>query len=140
MASEVEWAYLAGLIDGEGSIRIEKGSSPHHHSPTTPTVALTNTSSKMIDWVVLKFGGHLYRKTNRTCWDVYWLGKSVIPILEGVLPYLTAKKDQAEVVLAYRKLVGKAGQRISSSDLAKRDIMIEVLGLLKQNDNKVEVK
>lgn len=134
--SDTDWAYLAGLIDGEGSIRIEKGSTRYHHSPTTPTITLTNTSTKMIDWALDKFGGHLYKKKNRSCWDIYWLGKDVVSLLEGIYPFLTAKKDQAEIVLAYRKLVGKSGQgRIPPADLEKRQIMVDVLNYLKNNQD-----
>ena len=139
--SDTDWAYLAGLIDGEGSIRIEKGSSKYHRSPTTPTMALTNTSPKMIEWALDRFGGHLYKKKNRSCWDIYWLGSVVTPLLEGMLPYLTAKKEQAEIVLAYRKLVAKPGQgRTDPKILEERETMIELLAYLKHNQKKTEVE
>jgi len=94
----------------------------------------------MIDWVLFNFGGHLYRKKNRGAWDIYWLGTAVIPILEGILPYLTAKKEQAEIVLAYRGLVGKPGQgKIVPAVLEERNRMIERLADLKKNENITEV-
>ena len=135
VASATDWAYLAGLIDGEGCIRIEGGVYSSRRFSGTPTVALTNSSSKMIDWVLDKFGGHLYRKKRRTCWDIYWLGKAVIPILEGIYPYLTAKKDQAEIVLAYRKLVEKSGRKVTQETWDKRNLMFDVLAHLKKNQD-----
>ncbi len=133
--ADLDWAYLAGLIDGEGSIRIEGGPTTRRFAGT-PTVTLTNTSTKMIDWAFDKFGGHLYKKKNRSCWDIYWLGKAVIPILEGVYPYLTAKKDQADIVFAYRKLVRRSGNGSIASDVwDTRNILLDVLAYLKRNQD-----
>ena len=139
MVSETEWAYLAGLIDGEGCIRIERNKGKQLQG--TPTVALTNSNPLMLLWVLLRFGGHLYKKKSKSCWDIYWLGKATIPLLEGMLPYLTAKKGQAELVLDYRKLVGKPGKRLTSDMIEKREAIAEAMSILKKgNQINLEVR
>lgn len=133
MASDLEWSYLAGLIDGEGSIRIEKSGGKYRYTPMTPTVCVTNSNPTLIMWVYSKFGGHLYLKKSKTCWDIYWLGKKAIETLQGVYPYLTAKKEQTELVFDYRKLIGKPGKRLSEDNKSKRWAIVEAMSILKKN-------
>jgi intein/homing endonuclease len=133
MASEPELAYLAGLIDGEGCIRIEKSGGRYRETPHTPTVCVTNANPTLIMWVYNKFGGHLYLKKNRTCWDIYWLGKKAVEILKEVYPYLIAKKEQTELVFAYRELIGKPGKRLSPDNIEKRKAIVEAMSILKKN-------
>lgn len=139
MPSESELAYLAGLIDGEGSIRIEKSGGKYRYTPHNATVCVTNSNSLMITWICDKFGGHLYRKKGRTCWDVYWLGERAEEILREIYPYLTAKKEQAELVFAYRRLIGKPGKRLSPDNISKRWVIVEAMEILKKN-NQIKIE
>lgn len=135
MVSDLDWSYLAGLIDGEGSIRIEK--SGGHKYPGTPTVCVTNSNPTLIMWVYSKFGGHLYKKKSKgkyqVVWDIYWLGKRAEEVLQGVYPYLTAKKEQTKLVFDYRKLIGKPGKRLTASNIEKRQAIVEAMSILKRN-------
>src|SRR4051812_37412335 len=70
-------AYVAGLIDGEGSISI--GVSRDHPGRATPNywlqVSVTNTDRTLIDWLLTSFGGHTSSNSHyhdapkrRPCW------------------------------------------------------------------------
>jgi len=143
LPSDLEVAYLAGLIDGEGCLRIEKSGGKYRYTPHTPTVCITNCNPSLILWVYRKFGGHLYQKKNRgtfqVTWDIYWLGRKATELLEDVYPYLTAKKEQAELMLSYRELIGKPGKKLSEDNISKRWAIIEAMKTLKRN-NQVLVK
>lgn len=134
MPSESELAYLAGLIDGEGCLRVEKSGGKYRYTPMTPTVCVTNSNPTLIKWVIEKFGGHLYLKKSKTCWDIYWLGKRAVEVLEQVYPYLVGKKEQADLIFAYRKLVGKAGKRLSKDNIDKRMAIQEAMRILKHGE------
>lgn len=138
MASEVEKAYLAGVMDGEGCIRIEKSGGKYRYLPHTPTVSVSNCNPALIRWILSTFGGHLYQKKNRgkyqTVWDVYWLGNKAIELLGEIYPYLVAKKEQADLVFSYRELVGKAGHKLSQDNVKKRLAIIEAMSILKHGN------
>jgi len=103
--AETDKAYLAGLIDGEGSIHAYLGKA---HIFNTK-VAICNTHKPTIDWVQQQINGHIQttlkgyqynRNHNKNCATVFI---SKIPdikiLLLAVLPYLKIKKEQATIML-----------------------------------------
>ena len=105
--SDVDWAYLAGIIDGEGTVRIMKVTGGHY----APFVQIANTNIKLMDWLNHIFGGHvgghIYRKKqipdspNKICYN-YNITKSVMikQVLILTMDYLKLKQEQAKLVLA----------------------------------------
>src|SRR3990167_4185123 len=104
------YSYIAGLIDGEGSISISKliRKDKQHWKPAyNGFVCIGNTSKVMIDLIIETFGGTYttecvpYRK------PMYkWMTRSsekVIRILESLLPYLKVKSEQAKIVIEFCK-------------------------------------
>lgn len=95
-------AYLAALIDGEGSILLKK------HGKTKkmiPTVKFVNTDKKLVDWTLRNFGGYP-RKEVRTKhgWKTLyrWQTSSItgcFKILTAILPFLITKRENALEVL-----------------------------------------
>jgi hypothetical protein len=88
-------AYVAGIIDGEGSIFL-RGRSPH--------ISVSNTSQKLMDELA-KFGGHLHsRQRNRSignlpAWDWVIHGEKAAIMLRACVPYLVIKQDKATAAL-----------------------------------------
>lgn len=117
----MDWSYVAGILDGEGSIMIK---THKNHNRTisyfTPVIAIVNTSYDMLEAVQEFIGcGHIYVKKNDTPsakafgkyhMRTYWrLQIASIPeveyVLNKVLPFLIIKKDKAQAALelcAYR--------------------------------------
>jgi len=100
-------AYIAGIVDGEGSIFM--GYSPNSVGGRNPTVTIRNTHLGLIEWL-LKFGGRKQTdhrpidprtsKQNKTCY--HWIVTSpmdVQEILIAILPYLIIKKVKAQKML-----------------------------------------
>ena len=58
----VEKAYLAGIVDGEGTVTLAK----HHKNETpVPSVAIANNNLEMLLWVRKRAGGIITRKKRR---------------------------------------------------------------------------
>lgn len=104
-----KWAYLAGLIDGDGTIVVGRQSRTNGYN-YKPWVCVCSTEPKLVKWLVTVFGGQFYKL--RTISDKHkipyqWMAadvKHIETILTGVLPYLVMKKDRAENVLNYLSL------------------------------------
>ncbi len=111
-------AYMAGLMDGEGSFSIgttyETG-KPHY----VVHIRLYNTNSKLINWVIRNFGGKPSwgnknggnienLKTQKQMCQWFLTGRNAIEIfLLAIIPYLVAKKEQANLILQYTRMEGK---------------------------------
>jgi hypothetical protein len=97
--SETEKAYMAGIIDGEGSIIMN-----YNKPKTNPAILVANTHKGVLDWIQEKFtaGGLAvtYRNRHNPKWqDVYQLHihgvKNVYDILTAIEPYLIIKKEKS---------------------------------------------
>ncbi len=107
MTRQSKCAYLAGLLDGEGSFSIIKTGGRYQLH-----IKIATTTPGMLRWVVKHFGGTIYTKKAsildwRTRYD--WQcpsGKATGLLLLSVLPYLTVKKLQAKTALEYVRLNG----------------------------------
>jgi hypothetical protein len=107
-----EIAYIAGLIDGEGTIRMQKYSQKGKtwNPKYTPMIFFTNTDLEAIKLVgrfiraniIEHVGSKNGFNGSKQCYRVCRAGaKSVIKPIETLLPFLRIKKKQAELVLKY---------------------------------------
>ena len=95
-----EWkiAYLAGLIDGEGTVNLYKNKDAFEK--WRPHFFITNNSEKLISWLKNTFGGVVIKHGNGYRWGL-WAVKDVLTITELIIPLLTIKKEDAEKVKTY---------------------------------------
>jgi hypothetical protein len=109
---EQEKAYLAGIVDGEGSIFVGKT----HKRLNTMVVNVSNTDPRLHVWLKIHAGGHVTedkRKypNRRKIW-LWQIGSNkAADMLEEILPYLVIKKDQAETAIAFHRLKQNANRR-----------------------------
>jgi len=111
--SEITKAYLAGIIDGEGTITLSKCKWTRKHSSgftTRPQVTIVNTDLKLLEYLKsLDIGGFSYdkRKNNEHSKQAYQWGLSahltIYGFLKEIQRYLVIKKDKAEMVMNYIK-------------------------------------
>ncbi len=110
MVSSEDWAYLAGLIDGEGTVALY--SNPHGGSSNcyVTVVRISNTNLDLIDWIVERFGARVveYNRErsssfgHKRLYRAEWASASDVgTILQGVMPYLVAKKRFAEMLMSF---------------------------------------
>lgn len=129
-----ETAYLAGFIDGEGSIQIARG-----HWTRAPRGYTLHLGVKQVDPAPLRllsqrFGGRVIRveptQPNRLVhyrWGI--VGRMAATALRTVLPYLLVKKGQAELAIAYQSSINarRGGQPVSEWEYAERDAWFEAM-------------
>src|SRR6266403_465767 len=111
--SVAQVAYMAGIIDGEGSIYIGNFSSnPKTGSKYYQTnIEVTNTDKPLMDWIADTFGGRINtyllsqipKNSRRTYYRWIATGERVTHLAEILLPYLIAKKRQAEIMIKMRE-------------------------------------
>ena len=108
-------SYLAAMIDGEGSIRLDPGKGRLLGYSTSFYV--TNTHRGLMDWLEETFGGKVYsyqplnpKYRTKYVWLLRDAG-SVEAALEAVLPWLIVKRDKALKVLKHSKKVSAERQR-----------------------------
>jgi len=102
-------AYLAGIIDGEGSIDFQKTKEPqcvagYHYNPR---LRVGMIDREFIEWLKNSFGGGIYhrigngRNKDSYCWNVS--GKIMKEIIRCVYPYLRIKKEHANIMIKFWK-------------------------------------
>ncbi len=113
-----DWAYLAGIIDGEGSLALVhrrrqirysgKRVQSEHLSENSYQCHITvvNTDFKMIDWIRDTFGGSVFfqrvREGRKPLYVLAWQDKETVGyILKGAMPYMLTKYEVAEAMFHF---------------------------------------
>lgn len=121
MIRKTDCAFLAGLIDGEGSLSISKNNIKWNSRSFLATISLYNNNEKLIKHVQKLFGGCLYSvrirdlKKHAPSFQIMWRGKKIFLVLSYIRPFLIAKKKQADLMLIFctKKKGSRSGKRIS---------------------------
>ncbi len=107
-----ELAYMAGIIDGEGSICVFPATvDGRPRSRYCLRLSISNTSRPLLEWVQQRFGGRLVQvKRNRETalthkityhWEAGWQhGASII---EAIRPFLVIKGEQGDLFLEFAR-------------------------------------
>lgn len=111
-----DFAYLAGYIDAECSIDINRGMQKKGKTYSyRPQLQCNNTKYPFFYWASQRFGGqfhfldksHIPNCRNQLLWRIANL--QLDPILEGTYPFLITKKPICEKMLELRKTTRKKG-------------------------------
>ena len=102
---KTDLAYIAGIIDGEGSIIAQRSTSKKGQLKRYNIIVVVNmTDTSAIELIRALFGGRFYkylpRRSERkaiTRWQVS--GQEAEVILRAIKPYLLVKRAKAEVAL-----------------------------------------
>ena len=122
MEDKINPAYLAGVIDSDGSIsfcKVKRDSTKRgyqYRSIIQITWRPTPDARDFLHHVKDQFGGgvHMINKSGFEGGDALYLkydveGPRTEKFIKYILPYLKLKKEQAELLLEARKLKGKWG-------------------------------
>lgn len=145
-ASETDLAYMAGIIDGEGSVSIwsTRRNANARNDGSAPAwvleVVVVNTDKTLIDWCEARFGGssNLRRRPpEKSFWkDVYrWRcsGIHAEALLRRVRPWLIIKASQADLAFEFRSTFHN-GRRPTAEDIGKRQAIVD--GLRAERDHR----
>ena len=138
--SETEIAYLAGLIDGEGCIRIDsshrlKSNRVYHWAE----VWLTNTDLATLEEIHDKYGGTFRiraRPNVKLLGNIRWKCSKAIELLKALQPYLRIKRKQCDIALAFALSLNPKEYKtrsIPSECLVLREELKQRIGSLNSN-------
>ena len=105
-----KYIYLAGIIDGEGSLiitRSDRGTYYNYYA----RIHVKNTDMRLMHWLVDNFGGNIHphkpkSPLHKKAYSWYFSGnaKSKEIFLLALLPYLIIKKEQAILLVEFFRL------------------------------------
>ena len=134
--TEIEKAYIAGIIDGEGSIMLQKF---HANEYPSPCVSIASTTLILLTWIKNTVGnGKIINKKNynpekhQNCYSYIVKYNDAIKLIEAVSPYLIipSKKNRAQLILTKYYLVTPRNGRYSEEMLkAKIDFYNEFISI-----------
>ena len=139
----IEWVKLAIFIDGEGHIEITSRNKGKNASCLK--LSCGNTDPRFVQWAQANFGGAIRKRAITKGWKIFWdwrvNGRDAAAILEKCLPHFIMKRDQAEVALAFSKLIGKRAderknippQQFTTEMYEKRDLLMFKLREVREN-------
>jgi hypothetical protein len=147
MVKNSDIAWLAGIVDGEGCFSVKmpvvRGRGRHCHQVW---LVICNTSKAMIDRatdIMCTLGikrptiRRVWKGKKATCWQ-YWVNlcgkEDLLLVTEALLPHLTAKRVEAEVVAWFlrRACMQRAYKRTALDKAA-----LESLSAVKRNGGEV---
>lgn len=121
-------SYLAGIIDGEGSISIEIQSQSIRWDRKCDYYSLRllviNTNLPLLNWIQENFGGTIRQRPDvpnrRRCYRWNICSHNAAEILKACQPYMIVKKDHTEVFIKFAETMTKANVRLSDEMLSYR--------------------
>ena len=135
-----EAAWLAGIIDGEGSIFIMRQARKDRERTVNFILRVTVESTDAIMAPTCKEitgEGEKIRQnsdnrpncSDRLKWQVN--GKKAVRILKAILPYMMVKKDQAEAAIKFQETTKKHWRNMEEIDYTKQEEFYHLLKGLK---------
>jgi len=121
-------SYLAGIIDGEGSVCIEIQSKSVRWSRKCDYYSLRllviNTYLPMLQWIESIFGGTIRERKGpshyRQCYRWNLCSHKASKVLVACIPYMIIKKKHAEIFIKFAETMTRANVRLSDEMLAYR--------------------
>lgn len=126
LPEETMLAYLAGIIDGEGSIGIERLKPTKNRKKDYYVCRLTviNTNEDIMQLLRRYLKGNYDKRKlipgRKPCFRWHVFGNELQWALAILEPYIVIKSKQLDVVMNYRDTVGKTGWKVSDDILEKR--------------------
>jgi hypothetical protein len=114
MNERAKFIYLAGIIDGEGSLiisRSDRGTYNNYYG----RIHVKNTDYRLIKWLLEKFGGNVHAHPPKDpikhakAYSWYFSGDAhdKETLLLALMPYLIVKKDQAKILVDFFRMSGQ---------------------------------
>jgi len=130
-----DWAYIAGLFDGEGYISVDR-----QNTIPAPKIGITNTDQGVIKWLASKLSyGTISKYKNRgNCKTkfTFYINKleAQKDFLQNILPFLKIKQERAKLALEMIKIKERIFNRKKVkipeelSELAKQIVLLNKRG------------
>jgi len=142
--SEVTLAYLAGVLDSDGCITINKYFNPKHPNRSPRYVLnliVVNTSLRLMNWLADNFGGTFKERkqmspAHKLTYHWQYTNAKAAHLLELVKPHLIEKFDRAangiEFILGGEGFVRAGNKGTSELELERREVHYQIGKMLNQ--------
>ncbi len=129
--TEIEKAYIAGIIYGEGSIMLQRF---HTNQYPAPCVSIASTTIELLTWLKHAIGyGVIIKKKNyntekhKLSYSFVIKHNNAIKLLEDIYPYLIieSKRKRAEMIITQYKALTPRNGRYTDEQLAKKELFYE---------------
>jgi len=138
--SPTDTAYIAGLIDGEGTVTLCR---KHRNENHQLAISISNTEIELLDYVINTIGaGKITRKrtakqhhTPSFSYAIY--NRQALALLEQVLPYLkTYKLKRAQLILEKYLALTPINGKYTSDMQQRRDEFVKNIFAIKYGEKK----
>jgi len=124
--------YLAGILDGEGSIVLWSNKSPNNiRGKYNLRIYISSTDKILIDWIHSNFGGHTYvnkAPSRKKHWKQAYLWvidrPNMFRFLKEICPFLLIKKERCEIAIKFRETFEKRERPVSKETLELRQLYV----------------
>lgn len=105
--SDVDAAYIAGFVDGEGTINVLKTSTGRFQVE----FSVAQISPLPLKFITDRFGGIFYERTvpnrpnSKPIWKLAYTAKNFDVFIERIYPFLVLKKEKALIAMEMRKIL-----------------------------------
>ncbi|MGG7144764.1 LAGLIDADG family homing endonuclease [Clostridium nigeriense] len=134
--TKTEKAYIAGIIDGEGSIMLQR---LHKNEFQSPCVSVASTSLELLTWIKKTIEkGMIVSKKNynpeihKDCYSYILRRNDAINLIEEIYPYLVidSKKNRAKLIIEkYKALTPRNGRYTPEMIKAKEDFYNQFISI-----------
>ena len=138
--TETQLAYIAGILDGEGTCVIGKCVRDNRALAYRGYLAIANTYLPVLEWIQNRIGGNIALQDKQGgpyagtwCYSLSFSANEIRRELPRLLPYLVIKRKQAEVLLSFlARQESNASAPISEGQLAWYEECYQLLKQLKK--------
>jgi len=119
LVSDLELGYVAGMLDGEGAIYLQKAQQQGKGSWIQPIVDISNNDQNALEYIRNLYGGSINTVNSRGHHLRLWRNNEIKKLLDDVCPYLIVKKEEAKIMLLFLESRHKLkGKRYTENELA----------------------
>ena len=120
MTADTDLAYMAGLIDGEGCVSIDKINHKNGRTYYGLRVTFTNSSIEVIEWIKDHFAKHTWHTTDhrgkKSIHCMVWRSDQAAELLRSLQPYLVVKARHAEWAILFQDSLPDVGKAKTTTD------------------------
>ncbi|KKM84731.1 hypothetical protein LCGC14_1296220 [marine sediment metagenome] len=120
MTEDQKVAYLAGLVDADGSIIMAKSKNSRYRHPA---VIIANASKSIMVWLEVNFGGVGWNnnasKKNPKFRDCYFwrlVGTQAVDLLKQIAPYLNEEMKTKRANMLIARNISRGGGRYTDAE------------------------
>lgn len=122
-------AYMAGIIDGEGSIMLWKNKNSKKRGQYNLRINVSSTDKCLIDWINTHFAGHCYMvnapSRQNPNWKKQFLWQlpspNLLTFMIELVPFLIIKKERFQIAIKFRETFEKWQRPLKQETLDLRE-------------------